>query len=51
MAKHLELKCISTDVSVLGQATGLYQEQDGVKKVISYASQLLSKSESKYPIH
>ena len=29
----------------------LYQEQGGVEKVISYASQSLSKSESKYPIH
>ena len=29
----------------------MYQEQDGVEKVISYASQSLSKSESKYPIH
>ena len=29
----------------------LYQEHDGVEKVISYASQSLSKSESKYPVH
>ena len=29
----------------------MYQKQDGVEKVISYASQSVSKSESKYPIH
>ena len=29
----------------------MYQEQDGVEKVISYASQSLSKSESKYSIY
>ena len=40
-----------TDVSVLGLGAVLYQEQDGVEKVISYASQSLSKSESKHPIH
>ena len=38
-------------MSVLGLGAILYQEQDGVKKVISYASQSLSKFESKCPIH
>ena len=42
---------LHTDVSVLGLGAVLYQEQDGVKKVISYASQSLSKAEAKYPIH
>ena len=42
---------LHTDVSVLGLGAVLYQEQDGVKKVISYASQSLSKSKSKYPVH
>ena len=42
---------LHTDVSVLGLGAVLYQEQDGVKKVISYASQSLSKLEYKYPIH
>ena len=39
------------DANILGLGAVLYQEQDGVEKVISYASQLLSKMESKYPIH
>ena len=42
---------LHTDASVLGLGAILYQEQDGVKKVISYASQPSSKLESKYPIH
>ena len=42
---------LHTDASVLGLGAVLYQEQDGVEKVISYASQSLSKSELKYPIH
>ena len=42
---------LHTDVSVLSLGAVLYQEQDGVEKVISYASQSLSKSESKYLIH
>ena len=42
---------LHTDVSVLGHGAILYQEQDGAKKVISYASQSLSKLKSKYPIH
>ena len=41
---------LHTDAGVLGLGPVLYQEQDGVGKVISYASQS-SKSESKYPIH
>ena len=42
---------LHTDASVHGLGAVLYQEQDGVEKVISYASQSVSKSESKYPIH
>ena len=34
-----------------GLGAVLYQEQDGVEKVISYASQSLTKSEAKYPVH
>ena len=41
---------LHTDVSVLGLGAVLYQVQDGVVKVISYASQSLTKSEAKYPI-
>ena len=29
----------------------IYQVQDGVEKIISYASQPLTKSEAKYPVH
>ena len=42
---------LHTDVSVLGLGAVLYQVQDGVEKVISYASQSLTKSEAKYPVH
>ena len=42
---------LHTYVSALGLGAVLNQEQDGVKKVISYASQSLSKSEAKYPVH
>ena len=42
---------LHTDASVLSFGAVLYQEQDGVEKFISYASQSLSKLESKYPIH
>ena len=40
-----------TGVSFLGLGAVLYQVQDGVAKVISYASQSLTKSEAKYPVH
>ena len=39
------------DASFLGLGMVLYQVQDGVEKVVSYASQLLMKSEAKYPLH
>ena len=42
---------LHTDASVLGLGAVLHQVQDGVEKVISYASQLLTKSEAKYPVH
>ena len=41
---------LHTDTSVLGLGAVLYQVQDGAEKVISYASQSLTKSETKYPI-
>ena len=40
-----------TDVSVLGLGAVIYQVQNGVEKVISYASWSLTKSEAKYPAH
>ena len=39
------------DESIPGLGIVLYQEQDGVEEVISYASQSLSNLESKYNIH
>ena len=42
---------LHTDASILGLGAVLYQKQDGVEKVVSYASQSLSKSKSKYPVH
>ena len=42
---------LHTDVSVLGLGTVLYQVQDGVEKMISYASRFLMKLEMKYPVH
>ena len=42
---------LHTDVSVLGLEAVLYQVQDGVEKVISYASRSLMRSEAKYPVH
>ena len=42
---------LHTDTSVLGQGAILYQVQDGVEKVISYASRSLTMSEAKYPVH
>ena len=41
---------LHTDVSVLGLGAILYQKQDRVEEVISYASQSLTKSGAKYPI-
>ena len=40
-----------TDASVLGLRLVLYQAQDGVEKVITYASHSVAKSESEYPVH
>ena len=42
---------LHTDVSFPGLGEVLYQVQDGVEKCISYASQSLTKSEAKYPVH
>ena len=42
---------LHTDVSVLSLGAILYQQQDGAKKVISYASPSFLKLESKYLIH
>ena len=42
---------LHTDVSILDLGAALYQQQDGVKNAISFASQSLSKSEAKYPVH
>ena len=42
---------LHADASILSLGTVLYQEQDDVEKVASYASWSLSKSESKYLVH
>ena len=47
----MKLFRLHTDASILGLAAVLFQEQDGVEKVISYSSWLLSKSKSKYLVH
>ena len=42
---------LHTEVCVLGLGAVLYQVQDGVEKLICYASRSLTNSESKYPVH
>ena len=42
---------LHTDASVLGLGAVLYQIQEGLEKVISYASRSLTQSKTKYPVH
>lgn len=42
---------LHTDASTTGLGAALYQEQEGVLRVIAYASRGLSKSEAQYPAH
>lgn len=42
---------LHTDASTTGLGAALYQEQEGMLRVIAYASRGLSTSESRYPAH
>ena len=42
---------LHTDASTIGLGAALYQIQDGLQKVIAFASQGLSKSETRYLAH
>lgn len=42
---------LHTDASTTGLGAALYQEQDGKKRAIAFASRGLTKSEAKYPAH